>query len=198
MIIENVLIRDIKNYESNPRKNKLAIKHLVDSINAFGFKVPVIIDKDNIIVCGHTRIEAAKKLGMTEVPCIRANDLDEAQIKAFRIADNKVSEYSIWDDDLLKKEMTYLKDIDYDVLMTGFTQSDIDKILGNSGFPDSELPKGDKGDAKDIKQSHLKFGKHKIIMTDEECTDLLARYNTYVSDTGSSFGFIASILEVSK
>lgn len=97
-------------YENNPRVNEASIKYVANSIKEFGFKVPVIIDSNNVIVAGHTRILAAKELGLKEVPCIVADDLNEKQIKAFRLADNKVSEFSAWDYDKLDLEFLDLKD----------------------------------------------------------------------------------------
>lgn len=94
MNVMNVSIKDLKPYKNNPRINDMAVESVRNSIQAFGFKVPLVIDKDNIIVCGHTRLKAAKELGLSEVPCVMADDLDEEQIKAFRLADNKVSELS--------------------------------------------------------------------------------------------------------
>lgn len=105
-------INELKAYEKNPRKNDDAVKYVANSIREFGFKVPVVIDKDNTIVAGHTRIKAAKKLGMKTVPCIVADDLTEEQIKAFRLADNKVGEIAKWDDDLLAEELEEIPDID--------------------------------------------------------------------------------------
>lgn len=97
-------------YEKNPRKNKLAIDKVKNSINAFGFKVPIIVDnyENGEIVCGHTRYEAAKVLGLTEVPCVEAKDLTPEQIKMFRLADNKVAEFSEWDEGLLGEELSDL------------------------------------------------------------------------------------------
>ena len=97
-------------YENNPRVNEASIKYVANSIKEFGFQIPCIIDKDNVIVCGHTRLAAAKELGLKEVPCIVADDLNEKQIKAFRLADNKVSEFSAWDYDKLDLEFLDLKD----------------------------------------------------------------------------------------
>lgn len=115
-------IDEVIPYENNPRKNEEAVDYVAKSIEQFGFKVPIIIDKNNIIVTGHTRLKAAKKLGLKEVPCIMADDLTEEQIKAFRLADNKVSEFAQWDDDLLKIE---LDDIDIDMADFGFVFGDI-------------------------------------------------------------------------
>ena len=99
-------------YEKNPRKNDDAVKCVAASIDEFGFKVPIVIDKDDIIVAGHTRYKAAKKLGLKEVPCIVADDLTDEQVKAFRLADNKVAEASEWDFDLLGDELDDIFDID--------------------------------------------------------------------------------------
>ena len=110
--IEYVDINSIKPYKKNPRKNEDAIPYVMESIKQFGFKNPVILDKDNVIVAGHTRIESAKRLGITEIPCIYANDLTDEQIKAFRLADNKVAEIAEWDIDLLDTELDDILNID--------------------------------------------------------------------------------------
>lgn len=103
-------IEELKPYKNNPRINKQAVQPVADSIQIFGFKVPIIIDKDNIIVAGHTRYLAAKQLDIKELPCIIANDLTPEQIKAFRLVDNKVAEKSSWDFDLLNLELKELDD----------------------------------------------------------------------------------------
>ena len=110
-VIEKKL-KDIKPYEKNPRKNDSAVDAVANSIREFGFKVPVVIDKDGVIVCGHTRYKAAKKLKLDTVPCVIADDLTEEQIKAYRLADNKVSELAEWDIDLLGEELNDIFDID--------------------------------------------------------------------------------------
>ena len=110
--IEYVDINNIKPYKKNPRKNEDAIPYVMESIKQFGFKNPVILDKDNVIVAGHTRIESAKRLGITEIPCIYADDLTDEQIRAFRLADNKVAEIAEWDIDLLDTELDDILNID--------------------------------------------------------------------------------------
>lgn len=115
VILKN--IEDIIPYENNPRNNDEAVEYVANSIKEFGFKVPIIIDKDNVIVSGHTRLKAAEQLGLKEVPVIIADDLTEEQIKAFRIADNKTSEKAGWDLDKLKIE---LGDLDFDMTDFGF------------------------------------------------------------------------------
>lgn len=105
-------IGELKPYENNPRHNDMAVDAVAASIQQFGFKNPVIIDKDGVIVAGHTRYKAAKKLGITDIPCISADDLSDEQIKAFRLADNKTAELAEWDEDLLGKEMQGIINID--------------------------------------------------------------------------------------
>lgn len=110
-------IDEVIPYENNPRQNDEAVEYVANSIQEFGFKVPIIVDKDNVIVTGHTRLKAAQKLGLDKVPVIYADDLTEEQIKAFRIADNKTSEKAGWDLDKLKIE---LEDLDFDMSDFGF------------------------------------------------------------------------------
>lgn len=119
-IIEKSL-EELIPYENNPRKNDEAVEHVANSIKEFGFKVPIVIDKNNVIVTGHTRYKASKELGLEKVPCIVADDLSEKQIKAFRLADNKVSDYSIWDN---KKLLQELDELNFDIF-TGFTESEL-------------------------------------------------------------------------
>ena len=105
-------IGEIKPYEKNPRKNDNAVDAVASSISQFGFKNPIVIDGNNVIICGHTRYKAAKKLGLDVVPCVIADDLTDEQIKAYRLADNKVSELAEWDIDLLGEELDGIFDID--------------------------------------------------------------------------------------
>ena len=111
-------------YENNPRLNDEAVQYVKNSIKEFGFKVPIVIDKDNVIIAGHTRIKASKELGIKDIPCIIADDLTEEQVKAFRLADNKVAEKSLWDYSKLDEELDSILDID--MSMFDFNQSDID------------------------------------------------------------------------
>lgn len=116
-------IDDLKPYINNPRFNDDAVEFVANSIKEFGFKVPIVVDKNNIIVAGHTRYKASLELGLTEVPCIVADDLNDEQIKAFRLADNKVSEKAQWDFELLAEE---LNDIGINMEEFGFDDSTID------------------------------------------------------------------------
>jgi len=108
--VKNFKIEDVHPYENNPRFNKEAVSKVASSIKKFGFKNPILVDKNNVIIAGHTRLEAAKKLGLEEVPCIVASDLTEKQAKALRLADNKVAEFSSWDYLKLDEELKALGD----------------------------------------------------------------------------------------
>ena len=112
MEIYNKSIDEIKPYKNNPRNNKEAVKYVANSIKEFGFKVPIVLDKNNEIIAGNTRYLACKELGINEVPCIIADDLTEEQVKAFRLADNKVSEKAEWDFNLLDEELGDIFNLD--------------------------------------------------------------------------------------
>lgn len=103
---------DLIPYEYNPRRNDKAVDVVVRSIQEFGFRVPIIVDADHVIICGHTRRLAALELGLDEVPVTIANDLTEEQIKAYRLADNRVAELAGWDEQLLKEELAKIKGVD--------------------------------------------------------------------------------------
>lgn len=126
-------IKELKPYAKNPRINDDAVQYVANSISQFGFKVPIVIDSDNTIVAGHTRIKACEQLGISEIPCIIADDLTEAQIKAFRLADNKTAEFAEWDFDMLSEEINGIDGIN--MFDFGF---DIEGL-----FPDDEQPETD-------------------------------------------------------
>lgn len=121
-------------YENNPRKNEGAVDAVANSIKEFGFKVPIVIDKKDTIVTGHTRFLAAQKLGLEEVPCILADDLTPKQIRAFRLADNKTSELAGWDFTKLDEELALIDDLD----MTDFGFIDHEDIDVDSFFASAE------------------------------------------------------------
>lgn len=138
-------------YENNPRKNDEAVDKVALSISAFGFKVPIVIDANNVIVTGHTRLKAAKKLGIKTVPCIKADDLTDEQIKAFRLADNKVAEFSEWDDEKLMKELEALGDIDMSLYGFEFPDDDgeDDTYSDNTNVPQYDI-QGEKPDLSEL------------------------------------------------
>jgi DNA modification methylase len=120
-------VTQLNEYENNPRHNEEAIEAVANSIKSFGFKVPIVITSDHVIIAGHTRLKAAISLDLEEVPCIIADDLSEDQIKAFRLADNKTAELATWDFTKLENELI---DIDMDMLQFGFEELE-------EGLPDN-------------------------------------------------------------
>lgn len=125
-------VDDLIPYDRNPRHNDVAVDAVANSIREFGFKVPIVIDSQNVIIAGHTRLKAAKQLELETVPCIIADDLTEEQVKAFRLADNKVGEIATWDLDLLTME---LESLDFDMESFGFEGRSFD-INSKNESPD--------------------------------------------------------------
>jgi ParB-like chromosome segregation protein Spo0J len=140
MDIIEMKLNDLHPYENNPRYNDDAVEAVASSIKQFGFKVPIIIDKNNVIVTGHTRYKASKKLGLKKVPCIRADDLTEDQVKAFRLADNKVGELASWDMEKLGVE---LDGIEMEMEDFGFDLSDYDFSMDDLNESDGYDEKND-------------------------------------------------------
>ena len=132
-------VNELIPYENNPRINDEAVEYVKNSIKEFGFKVPIVIDKNNVIVAGHTRLKASLELNLEEVPCIIADDLSEEQIKAFRLADNKVSEKSQWDFSKLDEELDSILDIDMSIF--DFNVDEIDDINLDDYFEENENSK---------------------------------------------------------
>ena len=172
MQIIDLQISEIKPYEKNPRNNKPAIDAVANSIKEFGFKVPIVIDKDNVIVCGHTRYAAAKKLKLKSVPCIMADDLTEEQIKAFRLADNKTAELAEWDFDLLNLELGDL--VDFDMEQFGF---DLSETKEDIEIVEDEVPEIDEENEPITKYGDIwQLGNHRLMCgdsTSKECVDIL-------------------------
>ena len=160
MNIQFIALSELKPYEKNPRNNEKAIDKVAESIKQFGFKVPIVIDKDNVIVAGHTRYKAAQQLGLNEVPCIVADDLTDKQIKAYRLADNKVAEFSEWDFDLLSEELNALDD--FDMCEFGFEIEDVEfevQEVIEAEIPEQVETRCKRGDV-------WKLGKHRLMCGD--------------------------------
>lgn len=128
MKIEQMSTGDITPYFNNPRNNKDAVDVVVTSIEEFGFQVPIIVDSDNVIIAGHTRWEAAKKIGMDTVPVIVATELSDVKAKAFRIMDNKAAEASKWDYEKLLAEFDDLEGLDCNMDALGFDMLQVEKL----------------------------------------------------------------------
>jgi DNA modification methylase len=162
-------VTELKAYEKNPRKNEKAVAPVAESIKEFGFKVPIIIDSDGVIIAGHTRVSAAKKLGMKSVPCIVADDLTPEQIKAFRVADNSTAQIAEWDLSLLKDE---LMDLDFDMSLFGLEKEikDIERIFAPEIIED-DVPEVDEKNIITKLGDIWQLGRHRLMCGDS--TDAL-------------------------
>ena len=132
---------DVIPYENNPRINDSAIEPVAASIKEFGFQQPIVLDKDGVIIVGHTRLEAAKSLGLTRVPCVVADELTDEQVKAYRLADNKTNEFADWALDELEVELSHIHDIDMSEFgFEDFGMVEVEDVLEDSYDVDQELP----------------------------------------------------------
>ena len=183
MQIENIKIEQLKEYENNPRFNDAAVDAVAASIREFGFRVPIVVDAENVIIAGHTRLKAAKKLGMEIVPCIKAEDMNPDQVKAFRLADNKTGELAGWDFTKLEEE---LAEMDFDMEEFGFKFEEVAEDI--EPIDDEELA------GSDIVQHTLVLDRQKIILTDEEYEQFKSKIDEFVSDNGVTFGFVRWLL----
>lgn len=163
---------ELKPYENNPRVNDKAVDSVALSIEEFGFKVPIIIDRNGVIVAGHTRWKASKKLGLDSVPCIIADDLTDEQIKAFRLADNKIGELAEWDFTKLEEELLEIADMDLDFSMSDFG-FDVDFVLDeDTEIVEDEVPEVDEEDPPITQEGDVWWlGKHRLMCGDSTDKD---------------------------
>lgn len=166
MEVQEIKIDQLTPYDHNPRQNDGAVDAVAASIKNFGFKVPIVIDADRVIVAGHTRFKAAKKLGLESVPCIVADDLTEEQIRAFRLADNKVGELAGWDFDLLNMELAGIEELD----MTQFGFLDPEEIEEPEEVHEVETPEDVQG--RTVLGDVWQLGEHRLVCGDstDVCT----------------------------
>tara|TARA_S200002703_G_scaffold158807_1_gene170203 strand:+ start:1293 stop:1796 length:504 start_codon:yes stop_codon:yes gene_type:complete len=129
MDIQEIEIDKLIPYHNNPRKDQ-AVDKVASSLSEFGFQQPIVVDKQMVVIVGHTRLLGAKKLGLEKVP-VKIADLTESKAKAYRIADNRLSEDAKWDYDFLNMEMNILNEEDYDLSQLGFTDEELKNLLAN-------------------------------------------------------------------
>lgn len=163
-------ITSLLEYDNNPRHNEEAIEAVANSIREFGFKVPIVITSDNVIIAGHTRLKASVSLGLEEVPCIIADDLNAEQIKAFRLADNKTAELATWDLSKLEEELSH---IDMDMLQFGFEE--MEELLPDNASDDDfditdEIPEEPFSQPGDI----YELGPHRLMCGDSTNSEQVA------------------------
>ena len=175
MKITEKKLEELKPYENNPRINDGAVQYVANSIKEFGFQVPIVIDKNGVIVAGHTRYEASKQLGLNKVPCVIAEDLTEDQIKAFRIADNKTSEKASWDFGKLTAEIDSLDGV-FDFTDFGFGKFELD-VLKNLNDFDEEMPKEDEEETGARKNSEINVDEYSDDKFECQCPKCGFKFN---------------------
>ena len=183
MQIQMMKLSEIHPYEKNPRFNDSAVEAVANSIKEFGFQQPIVVDKDLVVVIGHTRLKAAKQLGLTEVPVVIADNLTPEQVQAYRIADNKTGEIAEWNYDLLPIELRDLQEKDFDLSLLGFDTDELDRLL--NGSSEENVVAGGETDADavpDIPEDPVsqpgviyQLGKHRLMCGDSTRAEDVAR-----------------------
>lgn len=174
---------EIRPYENNPRLNDGAVGAVARSIREFGFQQPIVVDREGVIIAGHTRYKAAKKLGLTEVPVVVAGNLTDEQVRAYRLADNKTGELAEWDFSALEEEQAGIGELD----MSLFGFDNIEELQ------DIE-PIDQVGSTKAAMEHKMMIDKQTIGMTEEEYAEITEKLERYVDLNGVSFGFVRSLL----
>lgn len=166
MKVENWNIGDVTPYENNPRTNDDAVESTANSIKQFGWQQPIVVDKDGVIIVGHTRLKAAKKLKLNTVPVTVAADLSEDEVKAYRLADNKSGELADWDFGLLDDELAGISDLDMSDF--GFTDAELDAALGadNDEAQDDEFDEEPPEEPKSKLGDVYQLGRHRLMCGD--------------------------------
>jgi DNA modification methylase len=165
-------------YARNPRKNDHAVDKVAAAIREFGFRVPICAKSDGTVVDGHLRLKAAKKLGLTEVPVILADDMSEAQIKAFRLSVNKVAELADWDNDLLALEFDELREMGFDLTLTGFEPDEIGALFpeqGTEGLTDEDAVPEVPEQPVTVEGDVWLLGRHRLMCGDSTSIDAVER-----------------------
>lgn len=186
MEVLNLKIDEIKPYENNPRNNLDAVDATANSIKEFGWQQPIVVDKDMVIIAGHTRYLAAKKLGYDTVPVVVASNLSDEQVRAYRLADNKTGELAEWDLVQLDEEMESILNIDMEDY--GF---DIDSIdIDDEDYSISN----DEDNHTTNTTKHVKMCGYDIEITDEEERKLKSFIEKYVDENGVTFGLVSELM----
>lgn len=187
MDVISMAISDIKPYPNNPRKNDDAVTATANSIKEFGWQQPIIVDKDNIIIAGHTRYKAAKQLNMDKVPVVVAKNLSKEQVKAYRLADNKTGEIADWDSEFLEDELANI--IDFDMEDFGFEQIKNDVNIDDIFFDDEEQQKKDNA-------FYLKWENKKVVVSQDTLLFLNNKLNEYKNaETNKEIDFVQWLLK---
>ena len=183
MNIINMKLADIHPYDKNPRFNDEAVEAVANSIKEFGWRSPIVVDRDNVIICGHTRFKAAQRLGLDVVPVHVADNLTPEQVQAYRIADNKTGEIAEWNYDILPLEIKELQEKDFDLSLLGFDADELDKLL-NGGSEENTIAEGetDADAVPEVPEESVsqhgeiyQLGKHRLMCGDSTKAEDVAR-----------------------
>ena len=179
MQVEHRAIDEVVPYARNPRNNADAIDKVAASIREYGWQQPIVVDGEMTIIAGHTRYEAARRLGLAEVPVKIADDLTPAQVRAYRLADNRLHQDATWDDRLLALELGDLRDEDFDLAKTGFEDSEIEAALAKAAA--TEQGNTDEDEAPEAQEHAVTetgdvwlMGKHRVRCGDSTSADDVA------------------------
>ena len=192
MKVQDTKLAEIRPYEENPRQNDLAIYKVAESIKQFGARQPIVVDKDGVIIVGHTRYFAALKLGMTTFPVHVARDLSEANACLYRIADNRTAEYAEWDFTKLRSELEKLiGNVNAeDMALLGICAGEWPELT----VPDFEGLETDTDKSSGVRSNLLAIGKYRIAMTDAEEKTFIETVTQYAEEAGTLFGFARWLL----
>lgn len=185
--IEYRNIDELIPYINNARINENAVDKVASSIKNFGMVNPILIDKENEIIAGHTRLLALKKLGYKNTPTIKLEDLSEAEVKALRLADNKTSEFSEWDFEKLEIELEQIENLELDFEMDEFGFEEIDSVFSEENFEEINFEGNEPVTSVERK---LSFSNKKLIITEEEEEMLIDVFEEYIEEKGVPFGFV--------
>lgn len=183
-------------YARNPRRNESAVAKVKASIAEFGFKQPIVVDAKHVIIAGHTRFLAAQSLGLATVPVIVARDLTPTQVKAYRLADNRVAQESQWDDELLALELEELQAAGFDVPVIGFNDLELDRLLAEEDLEPIEAGEGESTTG--AVRQYLSFGDERIPLADDELAILTTRLKAYIDERGAAIGFARALCAASR
>lgn len=196
MELEKISIDKIKMYENNAKEHpEWQVEEIVKSISAFGYKDPIALDENNVIIEGHGRYLALKQLDYEEVEILRITDLTEEQKAAYAIAHNKLTMNTDFDFETLKYELNKLELADFDLKILGFEETELEKILeeSNEEIPIPEYDYDEEEETgKRIKEKMLIIGEKKIPLTEKEYEFLMEKYENYIKENGVAYGFISN------
>lgn len=185
MKVQSMKMAQIRPYEGNPRINQQAVDKVAASLQAFGVRQPIVVDRDGVIVVGHTRYQAALKLGFETFPVHVAKDLTAEQARLYRIADNRTADFAEWDYEKLRQELEAVGETAVDLIGLGMTITDWPEL----NPPDFEGLGVDTDESAGVRAPLLAVGKYRVALTEAELESFMSAIETYTNESGTLFGF---------